>query len=285
MKKKETFWKKLTRPTKIAGYNPETFKEKWGFKLNRIQMFSLFLFFTLVISGLIVVLLIFTPLGFLMPEGYSNPNKIKYEKALSETKALKKELETRDKYIESFRKVILGDLSIDSVYLSKPKEVSLENLDLDTSRSQNELNLASEINKSIQDNSFSNSSNINLDDLLFIDPVKGVISQGFDKKTHRGVDVSLSEGSAIKSVLGGKVLSSYYSEDDGYTLLIIHQDGFLSIYKHNKELLKNTGELVKKGETIAYSGNTGEHSSGPHLHFEIWQNDQPLNPLNLMSFK
>ncbi|MDX1446457.1 M23 family metallopeptidase [Lishizhenia sp.] len=285
MKEKTSFWKKLTRTTKIAGYNTETFQEKWGFKLNRIQMLSLMILLTLIIAGIVLSLLIFTPLGYLMPEGYSNPNKEKYEKALEETKRLEHEIETRDLYLENLKKVILGDISVDSVYYSKPEEINLENIELDTARSQNELKLAAEINKSIEEGNVNQTTTIDVGDLLFMDPVKGVISQGFNNGNHPGVDISVSEGSNVKACLDGIVISSLYSEEDGYSIIIAHENGYTTIYKHNQENLKHAGDKIKKGDIIALSGNTGEHTTGPHLHFEIWQNSEPINPLGLMSFK
>ncbi|SFT79384.1 Murein DD-endopeptidase MepM and murein hydrolase activator NlpD, contain LysM domain [Lishizhenia tianjinensis] len=285
MKEKKSFWKKLTRTTKIAGYNTETFQEKWGFKLNRIQMFSLMILFTIIIAGILISLLIFTPLGYLMPEGYSNPNKVKYEKALEETKRLEHEIETQDMYLENLRKVILGEISVDSVYYSKPEEINLENVVLDTTRSQNELKLAAEINKSIEEGNVNQTTTIDVGDLLFMDPVKGVISQGFNGGNHPGVDISVPEGSNVKACLDGIVISSLYSEEDGYSIIIAHDNGYTTIYKHNQENLKHAGDKIKKGDLIALAGNTGEHTTGPHLHFEIWQNSEPLNPLGLMSFK
>lgn len=285
MKEKKSFWKKLTRTTKIAGYNTETFQEKWGFKLNRIQMFSLMILITLIIAGIVLALLIFTPLGYLMPDQYSNPNKVKYEKALRETKRLQDEIETRDIYLNNLRKVILGDISVDSVYYSKPDEINLENIELDTTRSQNELNLAAEINRSIEEENVNQPSSLDVGELLFMDPVKGVISQGFNGGNHPGVDISVAEGSNVKACLDGIVISSLYSEEDGYSIIIAHENGYTTIYKHNQGNLKHAGDKIKKGDVIALSGNTGEHTTGPHLHFEIWQNSEPINPLAIMSFK
>lgn len=285
MKEKKSFWKKLTRTTKIAGYNPETFKEKWGFKLNRIQMFSLMMLITLIIATAVVLLLIFTPLGYLMPEGYSNPNKVKYEKALEETKKLEHQIEVQNQYLENLKKVILGEISVDSVYYQQPAEVNIADIDLDTTRSENELNLASEINKSIEEGNVNEQTTIDVGDLLFMDPVKGIISQGFNYGNHPGVDISVAEGTNIKACLDGIVISSLYAEEDGYSIILAHDNGYMSIYKHNEENIKKAGDRVKQGDIIARTGNTGEHTSGPHLHFEIWQNSDPINPLGIMSFK
>jgi murein DD-endopeptidase MepM/ murein hydrolase activator NlpD len=120
--------------------------------------------------------------------------------------------------------------------------------------------------------------------ILFASPVTGVISQKFDKKRHPGIDVVTEADRAVKACLGGTVIYSAYSRKDGYVLIIDHGNGFLSVYKHNKRALKEAGAKVKLGDPIAIVGNTGENSSGPHLHFELWLEQTPVNPKDYISF-
>jgi len=128
------------------------------------------------------------------------------------------------------------------------------------------------------------SSNL-LDELFFINPVNGTISEGFmiDKK-HFGVDVLAPKNTPIKSIMDGVILSSDWSLETGNTISIQHPSNIISVYKHNSVLLKETGSLVKAGEAIAIIGNTGTLSDGPHLHFELWYNGKPENPEEYFSF-
>ena len=113
----------------------------------------------------------------------------------------------------------------------------------------------------------------------FFSPVNGVISSKFDRKTrHFGIDIVSKENEPIKAIEDGVVLDASWSVEYGYVIIIQHKNNLISVYKHNSALLKKIGNYVKKGDAIAIIGNSGELSSGPHLHFEIWHNESPIDP-------
>lgn len=119
----------------------------------------------------------------------------------------------------------------------------------------------------------------------FFTPLKGLVTQSFDpEKDHLGTDVVANENEVIYSALDGIVVFSEWTAETGYVLIIQHANQFISAYKHNSSLLKRQGELVQSGEPIAVIGNTGELSSGPHLHFELWFDGFPVNPENYIDF-
>lgn len=116
-------------------------------------------------------------------------------------------------------------------------------------------------------------------EIQFIKPVTGFISRSFDpSKGHMGLDYVVKEGTPVYATAGGFVIFSGYTIDDGYTIIISHSDGFISIYKHCSSLIKKQRERVEQGELIAISGNSGKLTTGPHLHFEIWENGKPVDP-------
>ena len=120
----------------------------------------------------------------------------------------------------------------------------------------------------------------------FYKPVSGIVSQAFKlKNKHFGIDIVCKKNEAVKATLGGKVLLAAWTIEEGNIIAIQHQDNLVSFYKHNSALLKRRGDLVKAGEIIAIVGNSGELTTGPHLHFEIWQNGTPLNPSDLINFE
>ncbi|MDA0986584.1 MAG: M23 family metallopeptidase [Bacteroidetes bacterium] len=120
-------------------------------------------------------------------------------------------------------------------------------------------------------------------DFPFSPPVKGFQTNEYiPSELHFGIDFSAKKGTVISAVRDGKVIFSDYTERDGNVIMISHQNGFVSIYKHNQVLLKKINQKVLQGESIALLGNTGVSSSGPHLHFELWQNGVPLNPAEFM---
>ncbi len=119
--------------------------------------------------------------------------------------------------------------------------------------------------------------------IFFIKPAEGFISRKYDtERGHLGIDIVTKEGSPVYASAGGYVIFADYTIDYGYTIIISHQDSYLTLYKHCSSLLKKEREVVQQGEIIALSGNSGILSSGPHLHFEIWKDGKTLDPQNLI---
>lgn len=117
----------------------------------------------------------------------------------------------------------------------------------------------------------------------FLRPVDGYISRGFNPDNgHMGIDFVIKTGTPVYSAAGGYIVFADYTINDGYMIIIAHPDGYMTVYKHCSVLLKKTRDIVSGGELIALSGNTGELSTGPHLHFEIWKNGKPIDPQNLL---
>ena len=123
------------------------------------------------------------------------------------------------------------------------------------------------------------------DDIVFASPIKGVISDDYNAKDkHFAIDIAVDKDSPVKAVADGTVIFAGFTANTGYVILLEHSQGFISVYKHNSSIYKTQGELVKIGDVIANAGSTGTLSTGPHLHFELWENGYPVNPTNYISF-
>ena len=110
-------------------------------------------------------------------------------------------------------------------------------------------------------------------------PVQGFLSRGFDARAgHFGVDVATGTGAVVRTVGDGFVIFADWTHEGGHTIAVQHADGYVSVYKHNERLLRRAGERVRARDAIAISGNTGEVSTGPHLHFELWRDGMPQDP-------
>ena len=119
----------------------------------------------------------------------------------------------------------------------------------------------------------------------FFTPLRGIVTSKFDPATkHYGVDIVSVQNEAIKATLDGVVIFSGWTLETGYTVIIQHENDLISVYKHNSVLLKDQGSFVKAGDAIAIVGSSGEYSTGPHLHFEIWYNGVPVNPTDFIKF-
>jgi lipoprotein NlpD len=121
--------------------------------------------------------------------------------------------------------------------------------------------------------------NLSQSSVHFIKPSKGLIINDFNPKSgHFGIDFAVKEGSSIFAANGGLVVFADFTLDDGYKMILQHDNGYISIYKHCASLLKNERDIVVQGELIGLSGNSGKNTTGPHLHFEIWKDGKPENP-------
>ncbi len=282
-KPKSKLLKKLTDHYRLLIINDDTYEEKLNFRLNRLNVYvwaSLIIIFLVILTS---VLIAFTPLRTYIP-GYTVPGLKKKVITLKlKTDSLQTELTANQYYLSQLRKVLNNEISFDE-FEKKYKQRSMINPDtLKLAPGKMDSILRKEVAErekyKTRNNSISNIYN-------FINPATGNITNKFDlHKKHFAVDIGLKPNTPIKSIADGIVLFSDWSKDTGNTIIIQHAGNIISIYKHNKKLLRKAGDFVKKGEVIAISGNSGEKTTGPHLHFELWIKGNPVNPQNYLSFK
>jgi len=119
--------------------------------------------------------------------------------------------------------------------------------------------------------------------ISFIRPVTGFISRNFDpERGHMGIDFVVKTGTPVYVSANGFIIFANYTVKDGNMIIVLHPGNYISVYKHCSSLLKKERDTVVQGELIALSGNTGEITSGPHLHFEIWKEGKPINPITIL---
>ena len=121
-------------------------------------------------------------------------------------------------------------------------------------------------------------------------PVLGRLTSGFGRRIHpilkhehfhTGIDVAVDEGSPVNPLKPGRVISSGFQSGFGQTVRIDHGDGDETIYAHLSERFVRPGDRVERGVSIGLSGNSGR-STGPHLHFEIRRDGEPIDPLSVL---
>ena len=123
-----------------------------------------------------------------------------------------------------------------------------------------------------------------IEGMHFFCPLKGVVSQGYDPISHPYIDVTAPAGSVVKATLDGTVIYAGWDNKTGYTIQLQHEGDIISIYRHNEKLLKKSGDKVTAGTSIALLGNTGELTSGDHLHFELWHKGEAVDPTKYINF-
>lgn len=281
-RKKKTNWFK--KSTRVVGMDPVTFEEWWRIKINRIQLVSVIILFSIILFVFNYLIFSYTPIGHILPENIKNRNKQRIEEAAARVADLNRKIDLQDLYISNLQKVILGEISIDSLYFIS-EEISTnvsQEIKVDTSSTQEERILAEHIRESVGRNT---SKEPTLTKQLFLyDPIVGTISQGFSLPNHPAVDIVAEKDAQIRACLEGIVLHASYSDEDGHTVIIRHENDIVSIYKHAKTINVKAGMQVKTGQTIGIVGSSGTRSTGPHLHFELWSDVEPLDPMDYLSF-
>ncbi len=282
-KKSNSFFKKLTYHYRILIINDDTYEEKISFRLNRLNVFVFTGLFAFFLIGLTTFLIAFTPIRTYIP-GYSGETGLR-KKAIHlqlKTDSLEKKLLVNTYYLNQLKKVLNNEITMEEFNQSyQSKNFNPDTLKLVPGKMDSMLRKEVAERERFKINHQKNTLSYD-----FSAPVKGIIVNKFDaKRKHYAVDIALSKGTPVKSIAKGRVIFADWSPDTGNTIIIKHPDNVISIYKHNQKLLRKTGDLVNQGEVIALSGNTGKKTTGPHLHFELWIKDTPVDPTDFINFK
>jgi murein DD-endopeptidase MepM/ murein hydrolase activator NlpD len=199
--------------------------------------------------------------------------------------SLKTELNNRDRYLQNIKNIIEGQ-PIDTISTKVIQSVATQD-EMNVERILEDSLLREQVEAEEKFNFFgsTNDNEQSIEKLVFFVPVKGLVTQSFNlDENHYGVDVVTKENELIKSSLNGVVVFSSWTSETGHVIAVQHENNLLSLYKHNSVLLKEQGERVEAGEAIAIIGNSGKWSSGPHLHFELWHNNKPVDPEKYILF-
>ena len=284
-KEKKELKKKLLHKYRLVILNEDTFEERVSFKLTRLNVFILVGISGIVLIALTTMLIAYTPLREYIPGYSSTALKQQATELMFKTDSLKKTLDVNEQYYASIRKVLTGDVQTvdfnrDSLIVEK--EADLGEVNLDPSREDSLLR--EKVAREDRYNVFEPASaNINFS--LF-PPVKGSITEGYNiDKKHYAVDVVVPKDEPIKAAADGTVIFAEWTTETGYVIILEHANNLITVYKHNSSLNKEQGDLVKAGEVISTAGSTGEYTTGPHLHFELWSGGYPVDPTNYIDFE
>lgn len=276
------FRRKLLHKYRLVILNEETFEERFSFKLNRLNVFVFSTLFALFLILATTFIIAFTPLREYIP-GYSSTTlKKKATRLAYETDSLQKILAVNEQYLASIKKVLTGNVK--TVNFNKDSIIELAKTDpsvlIRTSRKDSLLREAV-----AKEDKYNPLIAPLIQQYALFAPVKGTVSEGYDSKTkHYAVDVVTIKDSPVKAVADGTVIFAEWTAATGYVIILKHDNNLISVYKHNAMLTKEQGEIVNAGEVIATVGNTGEFTTGPHLHFELWRDGFPVNPTSFIDF-
>ena len=261
--------------------NDTSFEEVWRIRLTQYNAFLLISFLVLFIIGATVSLLAFTNLREFIP-GY--PDVTMRRNILMnaiQLDSLSRELALRDKYFENIKAIVTGNTPPE---LRTKQDTTKNYKSISFKSSPEDSALRAKVEKEEKYNlilgPISQEPVTSLAGLHFFPPVKGIISGRYDPRTrHFGTDIVTKPKSTVSAALDGTVIFTGWTMETGFVIEIQHTNNLVSVYKHNANLLKETGDLVRAGEAISIVGDSGElYTSGPHLHLEIWYKGNPLDP-------
>lgn len=276
--------RKLLDKYRLVILNENTFEERLSFKLTRLNVFVMGSLIAVFFISLTYLLIAFTPLREYIP-GYSSTALKKKATVLTyKTDSLQQVLQMNYRYFESIKRVLTGDVSaVDFNKDSIIQAVKLEADEVNLAPIAEDSLLREKIDKEDKYNLFESATSAT--NFVLFPPVKGEITAHYNvKDKHYAVDIAVAKDTPIKATADGIVIFAEWTATTGYVIMLEHSYGLISIYKHCSSLTKEQGDLVKSGEVIATAGNTGELSTGPHLHFELWNDGYPINPTNFIDF-
>ncbi len=284
-KKKHNFRKKILKKYQLVLFDEQSLLEIWSSKISRFRVYGFAFIYTLIVVILVSLIFIFTPINRLLP-AYANSemqNEIIRNAMLADS--LEQQIMIRDKYFKNIKKIIEGKTPEE---IQEFNNAGINSPEIELIRTKHDSIIQRQIEEEELFNlAITNDKNrhIDLSNIHFFIPVKGIVTNKFNPETkHFGVDIVSSPNEPILATLSGTVIASTWTINTGFVIEIQHDNNIVSFYKHNSALLKQVGDIVTAGETIAIIGNTGELSTGPHLHFELWYNGTPLNPEDYIVF-
>lgn len=282
-KKHKKLLQKLLNRYRLVVINETTFEEESFFRLSRLNVIiaAIMLFFALFTLSFLSVA--YTPLKELIPGKSSAALRQEALKNRDLLDSIMQQQEFQARYINALRSLMVGEVDFinpeTDVLSATNDSIKMAPIASNTSDSILRQQVAQEDKYNVLD------SGVTPTRSLLFPPAQGPISQEYDvNKKHYAVDIVLQENAPIKAIAAGIVIFAEWTAETGYVIMIEHQNSMLSIYKHNATLTKQQGDLVTSGEVIATAGNTGEYTTGFHLHFELWSEGYPLNPTDVIDF-
>jgi len=267
--------------------NNESLEVVSEFNLTLMSLYILLSTIFVVLALMVGALFIFTPILQYLPGGDQVASKSEVRSLEKQVIKLETELKANATFNNAMKRRVLGEHE----YANKNEDTLKQFTSAELNVQKNEAEKI--LSRKVEQGEFLNTEPdksefppISLKQMQFTSPVIGETSAGFNRNSqHYGIDIIAPKGTPIKSITSGVVIFSDWTMKTGNTIVIKHPNDLLSVYKHNEKLLRNSGDIVNAGEAIAIIGNTGELTSGPHLHFELWYRQKPLNPKEFIRFE
>lgn len=267
----------------------EDFSVISSLSITKVKIALIFILFVLI--GFVISLFASRTLlsAWFDPEFIETENMARIARLSDTIDSLMIDLKQKDMYVKNIQMIVSGNEYIenfnqDSIFLNETENPESQ-IDL-FSKSESTIAIVEEFKGVPLD--FSSPRNfvpISFTETYFFPPINGVVVSPFEpQENHFGVDIVATENEPVKAIAAGTIILSSWTLETGYVIGIQHSNELVSFYKHNSVLLKSVGDIIRGGEIISIIGNTGELTTGQHLHFELWYKGSPLNPQEFITF-
>ena len=282
-KRHKAFWSNIKFKYKLTIINENTLEEVVGIRVSKLNGISVLLSVLTVLFLIAAAIITFTPLRNYLP-GYMNSDvRAQVVENALRADSLQQLVERQNLYIMNIQDIFRGTVRVDTVQsmdsLTTVREDSL------MERTQREADFRKQYEETEKYNLTSITTRPDIEGLIFYRPTRGMITDKFDAdRKHYGTDIAANPGESVLATLDGTVILSTYTAETGYVIEVQHNQDFVSVDKHCGSLLKREGDAVQAGEAIALVGNSGQLTTGPHLHFELWHKGRAVNPEQYIVF-
>ena len=280
--KRKAFWRNFKFKYKLTITNENTLEEVVGIHVSKLNGVSVLLLTVTVIFLVAATIIAFTPLRNYLP-GYMN-SEVREQVVNNALRAdsLQEALDRHRLYVMNIQDILRGEVKVDTVHSIDSLTAARSEELMERTRQEEEFRKQYEEQERYN---LTAMPDMGISDIIFHRPTRGMVSSVFDaNKKHYGVDIAATPNESVLATLDGTVILSTYTAETGYVIQVQHGRDFVSIYKHCGSLLKKVGDTVKSGEAIALVGNTGEKTTGPHLHFELWNKGRAIDPSKYIVF-
>lgn len=286
--KKSGWFKQLQNKYRLVLMHDKTFEVQTSVTLTALNVIIILSTIFVILTAFVYGIIVLTPLKNYVV-GYSEYNTTRQIVEYSNsTDSILQKMQAYDTYFANLQKRLKGELDSNDLLLQTDSQVDLSSIDIGTV-SDMDKQMREQVEKedlfNLNVSGSAGPGRESFRSLHFFPPIKGTVTSAFNNKDgHFGIDIVAKENTPIKACLDGVVIAAYWSIESGYVVILQHDYGLISQYKHNSQLMRKEGNFVRAGDVLAIIGNSGELSSGPHLHFELWHQKTPLNPAEFIIF-
>jgi len=284
-KKPRKLFRKLIHKYRMVLLNEDTFEEVGYMRLTRLNLIAVVGGILILLVAIVYTLIAYTSIREFIPGYPDAAMRQNIRQNAMKLDSLRYEQAIRDQYFDNLKRIITGEMPEnylnDTTGLVNQQEITFLRSANDSLLRQ-QVEAEEQFRLSVFDGE---QVHRNLYEMHFFTPVNGIITRSFNPmEGHYGIDLVAEPNEVVKAALDGTVIMSTWTLETGYVIQVQHDYELLSVYKHNATLFKSVGQKVVAGDAIAIVGNSGELTTGPHLHFELWRDRVPLNPVDYIVF-